>query len=138
MHANKIRTRTVDLWCEYGLFSVPLFYRNSPHPFITALENRVDCWPALLLEIDDFIVQAADRFATTEALSLSLLQCMNYKAVCEECPSQITNRTTGSCYCAVMTNAHRHIPRHIQYRTYHISSLKARPPIMVGGCSTHK
>ncbi|CAJ1086531.1 focadhesin [Xyrichtys novacula] len=35
--------------------------RNSPHPFITALENRVDCWPALLLEIDDFIQQAADR-----------------------------------------------------------------------------
>uniref|UniRef100_A0A8C4NVA7 DUF3730 domain-containing protein n=1 Tax=Dicentrarchus labrax TaxID=13489 RepID=A0A8C4NVA7_DICLA len=30
----------------------------SPHPYITALENRVDCWPALLLEIDDFIQQA--------------------------------------------------------------------------------
>uniref|UniRef100_A0A671ULB5 Focadhesin n=1 Tax=Sparus aurata TaxID=8175 RepID=A0A671ULB5_SPAAU len=32
-----------------------------PHPYITALENRVDCWSALLLEIDDFIQQAADR-----------------------------------------------------------------------------
>ncbi|XP_074555425.1 focadhesin [Halichoeres trimaculatus] len=42
-------------------FTCPYSIRNSPHPFITALENRADCWPALLLEIDDFIQQAADR-----------------------------------------------------------------------------
>uniref|UniRef100_A0A3Q1FPF3 Focadhesin n=1 Tax=Acanthochromis polyacanthus TaxID=80966 RepID=A0A3Q1FPF3_9TELE len=37
----------------------------SPHPYITALENRADCWPALLLGIDDFIWQAADRNKST-------------------------------------------------------------------------
>nr|XP_033465601.1 focadhesin [Epinephelus lanceolatus] len=42
-------------------FTCPYSIRSSPHPYITALENRVDCWPALLLEIDDFIQQAADR-----------------------------------------------------------------------------
>ncbi|XP_051799781.1 focadhesin isoform X3 [Acanthochromis polyacanthus] len=39
--------------------------RSSPHPYITALENRADCWPALLLGIDDFIWQAADRNKST-------------------------------------------------------------------------
>ncbi|XP_061566446.1 focadhesin isoform X2 [Cololabis saira] len=39
----------------------PYSIRSSPHPYITALENRADCWPALLLELDDFIRQAADR-----------------------------------------------------------------------------
>ncbi|XP_062239752.1 focadhesin [Platichthys flesus] len=42
-------------------FACPYSIRNSPHPYITALENRVDCWPVLLLEMDDFIQQAADR-----------------------------------------------------------------------------
>ncbi|XP_056298140.1 focadhesin isoform X2 [Pseudoliparis swirei] len=42
-------------------FTCPYSIRSSPHPFITALENRADCWAALLLEIDDFIGQAADR-----------------------------------------------------------------------------
>ncbi|KAM8747268.1 focadhesin [Acanthopagrus schlegelii] len=42
-------------------FTCPYSIRSSPHPYITALENRVDCWSALLLEIDDFIQQAADR-----------------------------------------------------------------------------
>lgn len=37
--------------------------RSSPHPYITALENRADCWPALLIEMDDFIRRAADRQA---------------------------------------------------------------------------
>ena len=59
----------LDLWHDHGLCSVPLFNRISPHPYITALENRADCWPVLLLEIDDFIQQAADRLATTEPLN---------------------------------------------------------------------
>ncbi|KAF7653336.1 hypothetical protein LDENG_00084210, partial [Lucifuga dentata] len=42
-------------------FTCPYSIRSSPHPYITALENRVDCWPALLLEIDDFVQRAADR-----------------------------------------------------------------------------
>uniref|UniRef100_A0A665V3H8 Focadhesin n=1 Tax=Echeneis naucrates TaxID=173247 RepID=A0A665V3H8_ECHNA len=28
-------------------FSCPYSIRTSPHPYITALENRTDCWPAL-------------------------------------------------------------------------------------------
>uniref|UniRef100_A0A673ARV5 Focadhesin n=1 Tax=Sphaeramia orbicularis TaxID=375764 RepID=A0A673ARV5_9TELE len=44
-------------------FTCPYSIRSSPHPYITALENRSDCWPALLLEIDDFIQRAADRQA---------------------------------------------------------------------------
>ncbi|AWO95702.1 putative focadhesin isoform 2 [Scophthalmus maximus] len=60
-------------------FTCPYSIRNSPHPFITALENRVDCWPALLLEIDDFIVQAADRnepaYITMLAPFLQYLYC---------------------------------------------------------------
>ncbi|XP_054914412.1 focadhesin isoform X2 [Poeciliopsis prolifica] len=42
-------------------FTCPYSIRSSPHPYITALENRADCWPVLLLEIHDFICQAADR-----------------------------------------------------------------------------
>ncbi|KAK7910251.1 hypothetical protein WMY93_014935 [Mugilogobius chulae] len=42
-------------------FTCPYSIRSSPHPYITALENRADCWPALLVEIDDFIRRAADR-----------------------------------------------------------------------------
>uniref|UniRef100_A0A674MTT8 Focadhesin n=1 Tax=Takifugu rubripes TaxID=31033 RepID=A0A674MTT8_TAKRU len=38
-----------------------IWFGKNPHPFITALESRVDCWPALTLEIDDFIQQAVDR-----------------------------------------------------------------------------
>uniref|UniRef100_A0A8C3GCN1 Focadhesin n=1 Tax=Cyclopterus lumpus TaxID=8103 RepID=A0A8C3GCN1_CYCLU len=51
----------------------------DPHPFITALENRVDCWATLLLEIDDFIGQAADRsepaYVTMLAPFLRYLYC---------------------------------------------------------------
>ncbi|KAK2900269.1 focadhesin isoform X1 [Channa argus] len=42
-------------------FTCPYSIRSNPHPYISALENRVDCWSALLLEIDDFIQQATDR-----------------------------------------------------------------------------
>uniref|UniRef100_A0A7N9AT08 Focadhesin n=1 Tax=Mastacembelus armatus TaxID=205130 RepID=A0A7N9AT08_9TELE len=60
-------------------FTCPYSIRSNPHPFITALENRVDCWPALLLEIDDFIQQAADRnepsYITMLAPFLRYLYC---------------------------------------------------------------
>ncbi|KAM6894866.1 focadhesin isoform 1-T2 [Lycodopsis pacificus] len=60
-------------------FTCPYSIRSSPHPFITALENRVDCWPTLLLEIDDFIGQAADRrepaYITMLAPFLRYLYC---------------------------------------------------------------
>uniref|UniRef100_A0A8C9XPL8 Focadhesin n=1 Tax=Sander lucioperca TaxID=283035 RepID=A0A8C9XPL8_SANLU len=51
-------------------FTCPYSIRSSPHPYITALEHRADCWPTLLLEIDDFIQQAADR---NEAVYISML-----------------------------------------------------------------
>ncbi|CAB1345172.1 unnamed protein product, partial [Coregonus sp. 'balchen'] len=52
---------------------------SSPHPYITVLENRPDCWPVLLLEIDDFIQRAADRdesaYVTMLAPFLRYLYC---------------------------------------------------------------
>ncbi|XP_023119509.2 focadhesin isoform X1 [Amphiprion ocellaris] len=60
-------------------FTCPYSIRSSPHPYITALENRADCWPALLLEIDDLIWQAADRnkaaYITMLAPFLRYLYC---------------------------------------------------------------
>ncbi|KAM9837030.1 focadhesin [Aulostomus maculatus] len=60
-------------------FTCPYSIRSSPHPYITALENRPDCWPALLPEIDDFIQQAADRgepaYITMLAPFLRYLYC---------------------------------------------------------------
>ncbi|KAM8882281.1 focadhesin isoform 1-T1 [Synchiropus picturatus] len=40
--------------CQYSI-------RTNPHPFITAVENRPDCWPTLLAEIVDFVQLALDR-----------------------------------------------------------------------------
>uniref|UniRef100_A0A673ASU0 Focadhesin n=1 Tax=Sphaeramia orbicularis TaxID=375764 RepID=A0A673ASU0_9TELE len=34
-------------------FTCPYSIRSSPHPYITALENRSDCWPALIQVITD-------------------------------------------------------------------------------------
>ncbi|XP_062455622.1 focadhesin isoform X3 [Rhea pennata] len=35
--------------------------RNTPHPLITVLENRPDCWPILLQQITTFFQQCPDR-----------------------------------------------------------------------------
>ncbi|XP_072543953.1 focadhesin [Salminus brasiliensis] len=51
-------------------FTCPYSIRSCPHPYITVLENRPDCWPALLQEIDDFIQLAADK---DEPLYISML-----------------------------------------------------------------
>ncbi|XP_070785778.1 focadhesin [Enoplosus armatus] len=60
-------------------FTCPYSIRSSPHPYITALENRAECWPALLLEIDDFVQRAADRrepaYITMLAPFLRYLYC---------------------------------------------------------------
>uniref|UniRef100_A0A8B9KAV8 Focadhesin n=1 Tax=Astyanax mexicanus TaxID=7994 RepID=A0A8B9KAV8_ASTMX len=45
-----------------------------PHPYITVLENRPDCWPALLQEIDDFI-QLAPLHISMLAPFLRYLYC---------------------------------------------------------------
>lgn len=42
-------------------FTCPYSIRSFPHPYITVLENRPDCWPALLQEIDDFLQLATDK-----------------------------------------------------------------------------
>ncbi|KAM4714416.1 focadhesin isoform 2-T3 [Anableps anableps] len=66
------RQRDTNFTCPYSI-------RSCPHPYITALENRADCWPALLLEIIDFIRQAADRnkasYITMLAPFLRYLYC---------------------------------------------------------------
>ncbi|TRY53592.1 hypothetical protein DNTS_015940, partial [Danionella cerebrum] len=51
-------------------FTCPYSIRSSPHPYITVLENRPDCWPALLQEIDDFLQLAADK---DEAIYVEIL-----------------------------------------------------------------
>uniref|UniRef100_A0A673VZX7 Focadhesin n=1 Tax=Salmo trutta TaxID=8032 RepID=A0A673VZX7_SALTR len=60
-------------------FTCPYSIRSSPHPYIIVLENRPDCWPVLLLEIDDFIQRAADRgesaYVTMLAPFLRYLYC---------------------------------------------------------------
>ncbi|KAJ8008233.1 hypothetical protein DPEC_G00102680 [Dallia pectoralis] len=60
-------------------FSCPYSIRSSPHPYITVLENRPDCWPVLLLEIDHYFQRAADRaelaYVTMLAPFLRYLYC---------------------------------------------------------------
>ncbi|XP_077445781.1 focadhesin isoform X2 [Stigmatopora argus] len=53
MQADR-RDRNANFACPYGI-------RSCPHPYITALENRPDCWTALLSAIDDFVRQAVER-----------------------------------------------------------------------------
>ncbi|XP_019714030.1 focadhesin isoform X2 [Hippocampus comes] len=53
MQADR-RDRDAGFTCPYGI-------RNSPHPYITALENRPDCWTAILAAIAEFVQQAVDR-----------------------------------------------------------------------------
>ncbi|KAJ8397874.1 hypothetical protein AAFF_G00435630 [Aldrovandia affinis] len=48
------RDKGVSYTCPYSI-------RSPPHPYITVLENRPDCWPALLGEIDDIIKQALEK-----------------------------------------------------------------------------
>ncbi|XP_054608420.1 focadhesin isoform X3 [Dunckerocampus dactyliophorus] len=59
-------------------FSCPYTIRSSPHPYITALENRLDCWPALLSEIDDLVQQAVDRNEPAYITMLVPLLCFLY------------------------------------------------------------
>uniref|UniRef100_A0A673VPL5 Focadhesin n=1 Tax=Salmo trutta TaxID=8032 RepID=A0A673VPL5_SALTR len=54
-------------------FTCPYSIRSSPHPYIIVLENRPDCWPVLLLEIDDFIQRSA--YVTMLAPFLRYLYC---------------------------------------------------------------
>uniref|UniRef100_A0A8U8C475 FOCAD protein n=1 Tax=Geospiza parvula TaxID=87175 RepID=A0A8U8C475_GEOPR len=42
------------VWSLYGI-------RSTPHPLITVLENRPDCWPVLLQQITAFFHQCPER-----------------------------------------------------------------------------
>ncbi|XP_009469281.1 PREDICTED: focadhesin isoform X2 [Nipponia nippon] len=42
------------VWNLYGI-------RNTPHPLISVLENRTDCWPVLLQQITVFFRQCPER-----------------------------------------------------------------------------
>uniref|UniRef100_A0AAR2JEK1 DUF3730 domain-containing protein n=1 Tax=Pygocentrus nattereri TaxID=42514 RepID=A0AAR2JEK1_PYGNA len=66
-------------------FTCPYSIRSCPHPYITVLENRPDCWPALLQEIDDFIQLAADK---DEPLYISMLAPFLRYLYCE--PQRLT------------------------------------------------
>ncbi|XP_068163845.1 focadhesin isoform X2 [Antennarius striatus] len=67
---GRLLQKQADLRDRQTVFTCPYSVRSSPHPYITALENREDCWPVLLLEVDDFIQQAADR---NEAAYITML-----------------------------------------------------------------
>ncbi|XP_041255028.1 focadhesin isoform X1 [Onychostruthus taczanowskii] len=43
-----------SVWSLYGI-------RSTPHPLITVLENRPDCWPVLLQQITIFFHQCPER-----------------------------------------------------------------------------
>ncbi|KAM6949612.1 focadhesin-like [Aplochiton taeniatus] len=59
-------------------FINPYSIRSCPHPYITALENRADCWPALLLEINYIIQQAVEREEQAYTTMLSPFLCYLY------------------------------------------------------------
>uniref|UniRef100_A0AAX7VEW9 DUF3730 domain-containing protein n=1 Tax=Astatotilapia calliptera TaxID=8154 RepID=A0AAX7VEW9_ASTCA len=81
----KVIRRLLEMQADQsdGLFTCPYSIRSSPHPYVTALENREDCWPALLFEIDDFIQKAVDRdkeaYITMLAPFLRYLYCQPHR-----------------------------------------------------------
>uniref|UniRef100_A0A8C4SN13 Focadhesin n=1 Tax=Erpetoichthys calabaricus TaxID=27687 RepID=A0A8C4SN13_ERPCA len=54
IQAMKSSKETTDAYCPYLI-------RNPPHPFITVIENRPDCWPALIQHLSSFIQQCVDK-----------------------------------------------------------------------------
>uniref|UniRef100_A0A669B4I4 Focadhesin n=1 Tax=Oreochromis niloticus TaxID=8128 RepID=A0A669B4I4_ORENI len=81
----KVIRRLLEMQADQsdGHFTCPYSIRSSPHPYVTALENRADCWPALLFEIDDFIQKAVDRdkaaYITILAPFLRYLYCQPHR-----------------------------------------------------------
>ncbi|CAI5682283.1 unnamed protein product [Oreochromis niloticus] len=81
----KVIRRLLEMQADQsdGHFTCPYSIRSSPHPYVTALENRADCWPALLFEIDDFIQKAVDRdkvaYITMLAPFLRYLYCQPHR-----------------------------------------------------------
>uniref|UniRef100_A0A3Q2XY33 Focadhesin n=1 Tax=Hippocampus comes TaxID=109280 RepID=A0A3Q2XY33_HIPCM len=65
MQADR-RDRDAGFTCPYGI--------NSPHPYITALENRPDCWTAILAAIAEFVQQAVDNEPAYVAMLVPFLR----------------------------------------------------------------
>ncbi|CAH2293916.1 focadhesin isoform X1 [Pelobates cultripes] len=62
---------------------------NPPHPFISMLENRPDCWPALLQQMSTFFQQCPERDKSSAVCLLSPFLRFLY---CE--PSQLHEYST--------------------------------------------
>uniref|UniRef100_A0A670KBC2 Focadhesin n=1 Tax=Podarcis muralis TaxID=64176 RepID=A0A670KBC2_PODMU len=56
--------------------------RNSPHPLITVLENRPDCWPALLPQLTAFFQQCPE---SAENSCVSVMRPFLRYLYCEPC-----------------------------------------------------
>ncbi|XP_031440497.1 focadhesin [Clupea harengus] len=60
-----VTSRLLQLQLSQGdrgaAFTCPYSIRSFPHPFISLLENRADCWPFLLQEIQEYLQQATLR-----------------------------------------------------------------------------
>ncbi|XP_061768446.1 focadhesin isoform X2 [Nerophis ophidion] len=67
-----------DIRDKDAQFSCPYSIRSNPHPYITALENRLDCWPALLSEINDLVQQAVERNESAYVTMLVPFLCYLY------------------------------------------------------------
>ncbi|NXO98546.1 FOCAD protein, partial [Certhia brachydactyla] len=66
-----------SVWSLYGI-------RNIPHPLITVLENRPDCWPVLLQQITVFFHQCPER---AESSCVGIMASFLRYLYCE--PSQL-------------------------------------------------
>ncbi|XP_015508551.1 focadhesin isoform X1 [Parus major] len=66
-----------SVWSLYGI-------RSTPHPLITVLENRPDCWPVLLQQIIVFFHQCPER---AERLCVGIMASFLRYLYCE--PSQL-------------------------------------------------
>ncbi|NXB40090.1 FOCAD protein, partial [Eulacestoma nigropectus] len=66
-----------SVWSLYGI-------RNTPHPLITVLENRPDCWPVLLQQITVFFHQCPER---SESSCVGIMASFLRYLYCE--PSQL-------------------------------------------------
>ncbi|XP_033367266.1 focadhesin isoform X2 [Parus major] len=68
----------------YGALNLIPSARSTPHPLITVLENRPDCWPVLLQQIIVFFHQCPER---AERLCVGIMASFLRYLYCE--PSQL-------------------------------------------------
>uniref|UniRef100_A0A8C3V4K5 Focadhesin n=1 Tax=Catharus ustulatus TaxID=91951 RepID=A0A8C3V4K5_CATUS len=68
----------------WNINMISLSFRSSPHPLITVLENRPDCWPVLLQQITVFFHQCPER---AESSCVGIMASFLRYLYCE--PSQL-------------------------------------------------